>query len=267
MSYSLKNALAIVILISLFSSCATLGRSKLDNMFRADLAQTKEAIKQGNASSAIGDLSMLLEISPQNREALFLRGLAYQKLNHFQEAVQDYTALLKLNDNMAKAQFNLAMIYAFQIHNYREALRHFDRFLSLKPGHPNCYVVGKIMKSIDHGPAPQYAASVQRIIEDTLTEQALIRLKGTLSFQERKKLLLDAARLNPEAAEIHLALGKTLKAGGEINRATEALQKALSLKPTLSPAHQELGNILKQAGRKKDSQLHFFKASLFESLL
>ena len=66
-----------------------------------------------------------------------------------------------------------------------------------------------------------------------------------------------AALAMPESAELFNDLGNALAAVDRVEEAEVALRKALSLNAELAPIHNNLGNVLKQAGKPNDQfQIH-----------
>jgi len=68
------------------------------------LALTRRAelnLAQGYASAALPDVSRVIELEPQNAEALGLRGACYDRMERFAEATQDYTRAYELSNSAA----------------------------------------------------------------------------------------------------------------------------------------------------------------------
>ena len=246
------------------AGCATAGSAHFRNLFDEDLAQHRESIKFGSLPETIGELSMLLEMDPKNSEARFLRAIAYQKLEHYSKAVDDYNQLLKYEPNHSKSHYNVGMILAFKTHDKNEALKHFDRFITLNPEDPKVFTVAKIMLTLDGPFQKDEPANLNQIIEETLASQGLIRAEDEKDIERRKKTISDAIRTTPESAELHFAMAKTLEQEGKIDEAIKSYKTALELKPTYADCHYDLGQLLLKTRHKKDAQIHLVKASLFQ---
>jgi Flp pilus assembly protein TadD len=216
--------------VTVIAGCATTGKNRFKDLFDDDLAQNRQSIKFGSIPKAIGELSMLLEMDPKNEEARFLRALAYQKMEHFDKAASDYTELLKHHKDNSKAHYNLAMIYAFKIHDRKSALRHFDEFITLEPNHPRIFTAAKIMLQIDKT-SPDKPENIRDLIKEVLTDRELSRI--------------------PEEDS-----GK--------KEALKKLEKAVELKPTCAKCHRALAEMLKNSGRKEEAEIHLVKAELFD---
>jgi len=259
-----KKAILISLILTLaLSACATSGGKRFRNLFEDDLASNRESVRLGSSPQTINDLSMLLEMDSKNGEARFLRALAYQKKGDYEKAAEDYTVLLKNNPDNIKANYNLAMIYAFKMHKYDEALKHFDRFITLNPDNQKNFQAAKIMLSLDQDSPESDPANLNRIIEGVLADQGMIRAGGEESSQKRRKTLADAIRSSPSSAGLHFAMAKSYEQDGKIDEAIKYYEAALELKPTYAECHYELGRLLSKTNKKDEGEMHLFKASLF----
>ncbi|PIU58352.1 MAG: hypothetical protein COS89_00870 [Deltaproteobacteria bacterium CG07_land_8_20_14_0_80_38_7] len=258
--------LTTLIICTLATSCATGGRKHISNMFEEDLVQTQELIKNDNLPNAIGELSMLLEMDPKNQDALFLRALAYQKMQHFNKAINDYNKILEINKNNSKAHYNLGMIYGFQLLNPSLALKHFDVFITLNPKHPSVFNIAKIMLKLDNDSDTNTSEKkeIRAIIEDTLTQNSLLRAETKENLKEKEKLLAEALKTSPDSGATHFAFAKTLQEQGNLDAAKKQYLIALELKPTFAECHYMLGQLLLKANKKEEADIHLLKASLFE---
>ncbi len=265
MFYRTKIYVVFFFLLTVFSGCATTTKTDFKNLFAEDIAYNRQAIQQGNMPRAIGELSMLLEMDPTNQEALFLRALAHQKMGQFTKSAQDYEQLLNLNINHSKAHYNLGMIYAFKTYNRKLAIKHLDKFISLKPKHPNAYSAAKVMLQLanQNKRSAELDEELQNTIEDVLTNRTLIRIETEKDINKKKKLLEKSLKLSPNDEKMHFAFGKLLEQEGKTSEAINSYKKALSLQPTLADCHLRLGQLLAQNKKKREAEIHFLKASLF----
>jgi len=259
----MKTLLLAILILSL-AGCATTGSGRFRNLFEEDLAQHRESIKFGNLPEAIAELSMLLEMDPKNAEARFLRAVAYQKLEHYSKAIEDYMQILQYDPNHSRAHYNIGMILAFKTYDKSEALKHFDRFISLNPKDPKTFTVAKTMLALDEPSVKDEPTNLNQIVEDALASQGLIRAEDERDIDKRKNMISDAIRASPQSARLHFAMGKTLEQEGKYEYAVKSYKTALELKPTYGECHYDLGRLLMKKGHKEDAQIHLIKASLFQ---
>ena len=83
-----------------------------------------------NYETAIQDLSIALDLAPDNINALYHRGYAYYKTGDFGKAIKDFEKVTELDDENAYAFYNLGMAY-FKIDNKQNACRSFQRACQL----------------------------------------------------------------------------------------------------------------------------------------
>jgi Flp pilus assembly protein TadD len=166
----------------------------------------------------------------QNRQSI--------KFGSVPKAVEELTMLLEMDPKNEEARFLRALAYqkmehfdkAFKTRDAVTALKHFDRFISLEPDHPRVFTAAKIMLSLD-GAASSDQDNLKDLIRDTLADREVSRI----------------------------ATGD-----GNGKDAIKKLEKAIELKPTCAKCHRALADILKDAGRKEEAQIHLVKAGLFD---
>lgn len=117
-------------------------------MFRDEVAQIRQSIQVGNLSQAVEDAGMLIEIAPKNEDAWLLRGIALQKMSRFEDAARDFERALELDPGLAKAHYNLGMIYAFKLADARRAYDHFDAYVALEPNGQGASGAREIMRGL-----------------------------------------------------------------------------------------------------------------------
>ncbi len=245
----------LLILCLLMFGCAHGGGPALKWAFDDELQEAKKMIQSGNRRQAVDELSMLLEMNPKNHEARLLRAMAYQNLDEFDLAIQDYEAILKADPKAAKAHYNLGMIYAFQRSDPARALAHFDQFLSCEPDHPRGVEVAKIMTAID-----------RRGDREGPTHPELMQ-QATAAVEPGKKreILREWAGLDPLSPVPLYLIGKTFEYEGREEDAIRSYQEALQCRPTCAPCHLALGKLLVQRRAASQGRLHLKKAALFEA--
>lgn len=257
-------AMTLVVALIFFNGCATTGGGKFRNLFEEDIAQNRESVRQGNIPKAIGELSLLLEMDPQNEETRFLRALAYQKMEHYEKAAKDYNELLKYHPKHEKANYNLGMIYAFKIGDKKAALKCLDRFITLNPTHQNAFSAAKTMLSLDKEDSYANQPEFKKTIEKILTDRGIARAETEGDEQKKKKTLQEIIHSAPNSAQAHFAMAKTLEEEGKTEDAIKSYKNALEINPTFALCHQELGRLLIRTGKENEANIHLTKASLFQ---
>eukprot|EP00455_Lapot_gusevi_P022747 TRINITY_DN236_c0_g1_i1.p1 TRINITY_DN236_c0_g1~~TRINITY_DN236_c0_g1_i1.p1 ORF type:complete len:506 (+),score=151.41 TRINITY_DN236_c0_g1_i1:60-1577(+) len=95
-----------------------------------------DAFRAGRCQEAIELYTEGINLDPLNSEyvstLLCNRAAAHMKLTRWQEAVNDCTACLDINENYSKAYVRRATCYS-QLENYEEAVRDYEKALKLDP--------------------------------------------------------------------------------------------------------------------------------------
>lgn len=168
----------------------------------------------------------ILNLRPQDANALHLLGLiSHQKGDH-QNAVELMGKALAQNPNVAEWQFNLGSAYA-ALRSPGDAERHFRKALGLRTG----------------------------MLEAEF--QLGIALYDQGRYGEAADAYRRALRLCPDYPEACFNLGNALDAAGNPDAACEAYRQALALRPAYPAAHANLGNTLRRRARIDEAIQHF----------
>lgn len=266
----MKNFFPLLITLLAIScvSCATSAkRSGYRHIIQEELSQIREAVNRGSLVQAVRDLSMLLEMDPENRDARFLRAVAYQKRGQYEKATRDYNLLLKYHPHHHKAHYNLAMIYAFKTYDKGAALKHFDRFLTLEPKHPKAFSVAKIMCALERSARGSETDSEEKRIDKFFADQELKEAMEEEDMGKKKRMLLEIMRMDPHRPEPYFIMARMLEQERKYGEATKYYEQALERSPTFAQGHHHLGQLLLKKKQKERGRVHLIKASLFQQPL
>lgn len=78
-----------------------------------------------NNNLAIQYYNNALRLNPKSTEAMYGRGLFYQDHHELNKAIEDYTAILKIDPNFKDAHYNLGYIHLVYLKVYDQAIKHF----------------------------------------------------------------------------------------------------------------------------------------------
>ncbi len=92
-----------------------------------------------NDPIAEGYFTNAIKIKPNSEEALYGRGLYYQEQNQLNKAIEDYTAIIKLNPNNRNAFFNLGYIHHIYLKVYPEAVKYYSKAIMADPQYVEAY--------------------------------------------------------------------------------------------------------------------------------
>jgi len=133
---------------------------------------------------------------------------------------------------------------------------HLKKAIKIDPQFPDAYVLLATAYIQQNNPADAKSALDQAIEMDPKLAEARLTL-GTLQNSQKdyagaEKSLTEGLKLDPESPEGNYQLAKTYWAEGRWQDAEPHVQKALSLRADMAPAHVLMGNI---ALRKRDPDL------------
>ena len=89
------------------------------------------------------------EVSPGNYRALTNLGWVLMNLDKYQEAEAALKQALKYNSRAAEAHYNLGTLYSKNLSKKKEAVRHYNRYLALRPDSPLRETVEKDIRRLE----------------------------------------------------------------------------------------------------------------------
>lgn len=183
-----------------------------------------EALQLAVQHHQAGDLPLaqtiyqkILEVDPNNSDALHLSGLIAHHARNYREALDLIQKAVHINPHEPNFYNSLGNIFQ-KLGQCEKAIENFQQALAISPNEPGFH----------------YNLGVSLKLQNNIP-QAIIAYQRALA-------------LNPDYAEAHNGLGHILREQGQFAQATEHLQKALELKPRFAEAHNEMGIILLEQG-------------------
>jgi tetratricopeptide (TPR) repeat protein len=184
------------------------------------------------------------EKNPEKEKAKLyeLRGSAYYKAGKFNEAANDLTNALRLNQS-EWTDFSMLGSAYFNLNRTDEAIQALEKALSMKPGESaTTDVLGKayFRKGVADLSGKQYPAAVQALLKAkdcspkdgyiyyNLAEAYLFQKK----YPEAEKSLIQAADLMPQSPEVYGRLGLVYEKQKKWDRALSAYKKAEEINPS-----------------------------------
>lgn len=139
-----------------------------------------------------GQLGTLDKAAEESRKAVALdgtivethmaRGKVLELTSNYQEAADEYTAALAINDNIASLHLSLGVIYYVNMENYVQAVEEFTKAYALNPGDPlpNLYISRVYTKTGYYAKAVQYA---EQALKDNPTDALLQGNLGSMYYK------------------------------------------------------------------------------------
>src|SRR5512135_1877463 len=88
-------------------------------------------------AEAIEAYDKALALDPKNVNVLVDQGTCYRGIGKFDKAVEQYHKAIKIDPKFPTAHRNLGVVLAFDLHNKKEGLQEFQKYLELAPNAPD----------------------------------------------------------------------------------------------------------------------------------
>ena len=88
--------------------------------------------------NALIDYSEAIALKPNSANAFYNRALAYKNLGHFEEAIGDYSEAIRIDSKHFQALNNRGMALR-DMGRFKEAIVDFDRCIAVNPEFAECY--------------------------------------------------------------------------------------------------------------------------------
>lgn len=197
------------------------------------MATLAEALAQGWQFQRAGRLDIaekvyqkILEVQPDQPDALYLLGTVSHRLGKLDDAVQHLLMAVSVRPDYAEAHNNLGVVMATMGHRL-DAVKHFRHVVRLRPSDPDA----------------------SNNLGNALREQG--------ELDEAVERLRYALRLRPDYADAMHNLGLTLHEQGKLDEAVAQLTQAIRLRPDFAEVYNDLGMICGKLKRWDEAASHF----------
>jgi tetratricopeptide (TPR) repeat protein len=99
-------------------------------------------------SEAVDAYKKGLELDPKNVNARVDLGTCYRGTGQFDKAVEEYRKALKINPNFPTGHRNLGVVLAFDLHQNKEAIKAFQKYLELAPNAPDAVEIRQTIQQL-----------------------------------------------------------------------------------------------------------------------
>ena len=223
---------------------------------RETLALACEHHRAGRIQSAEPLYRQILQVDPDNADALHLLGvIAYQTGQH-QLADQHMRRAIEVNPNVADFHANLAAVHE-TLGNFDEAAACCRRALKLNPDSADAHnCLGNALKG--QGRLQDAVDSYRRSLRSRPNSAGVrfnlgnaLRARGNLD--QAVACYREALKIQPDLVNAHLAWGATLRRQGKLDEAAARYRRVIDIKPDCVQAHHDLGDVLQQRNRLDDA--------------
>lgn len=227
------------------------------------MATLAEALSQGWQFQRAGRLDVaeqiyrkILDVQPDQPDALYLLGTVCHRQGKLDDAVQHLLMAVSVRPDYAEAHNNLGVVMATMGHRL-DAVKHFRHVVRLKPNDSDASnnlgnalrEQGELDEAVER---LRYALRLRPDFPDALHNLGLT-LHDQGKFEEAVAQLSQAVRLRPDFAEVHNDLGMIC---GKMKRWEEAagyFQQYIRLRPDNAEGMAHLGAVLREQGNLDES--------------
>jgi tetratricopeptide (TPR) repeat protein len=220
----------------------------------------------GNLQCRATALEKGLRFAPGNRIVLENLGMAYDRLEKFEQAAEAYEPVVGSEMPYPPAYPEYARVL-IKVKRFDEARAVLDKALTMRPVHPDAYrlLAAFAWKDKDSVKARSYEL---RSLEGMTNGKGAWgdvceSLGGTLIDMDEPRLavrcLRDAVVEKPGVASPRSALARALLFSGDSGGAELEAESALGLDSSCSEAHALVGQLCLQRGSLQDARKHFRK--------
>ncbi len=187
------------------------------------------------ASRTIGDLVAAIDENPNDLGLRLQLAEAYGEAGQLDEAAEQFSLVLQLDENNPDALTGLGLIAMFE-GDWEDA-------------------EGYWRSVVDEIGAGQYAGVDQRLA--VAYHQLGVTLIEREQYREATEYLSEALRIRPHAADTHYALAVAYRELGQTKRQRAHLEDALMFDPVMPEANYDYGRLLLAAGDVAGAAEHF----------
>ncbi len=102
-------------------------------------------------SEAIGAYEKALALNPKNLNVIVDMGTCYRGIRQFDKAVELYRKAIKMDPSFPNAHRNLGVVFAYDLHDSKQALPEFQKYLELVPNAQDADTIKQTMKQLSGG--------------------------------------------------------------------------------------------------------------------
>jgi tetratricopeptide (TPR) repeat protein len=205
-----------------------------------------------------------LGASPQNVEALKLRGDVYYLLGKDALAEQSFLAAIRIDPKYVEAQYSLGRVY-YQQSRYDTAIEQFRKVLALEPKSYKTY--DNLGLCYEHLNEPEqairhYLAAIDLVHKDVPTyDWPYANLANLLidqaDYKKAFNVATEAAQRNPHSARNYYLVAKALTHLDQAERSLRWLRRSIELDPEYPEPRYLLAQLLRKQGKTQEAQEEF----------
>ncbi len=126
----LKMGRSLKRMIASYNDYFNVSPSDLKEIYRR---KAQLADERGDSSGSVLFMERAVALEPEDRDLLYLLGVAYEKNKNLEDAMNTYQKVIEIRPDHVKAHYRVGFIY-FRRQEFEEAIAAFEKALSLEPG-------------------------------------------------------------------------------------------------------------------------------------
>jgi len=219
---------------------------------------------QGHFEAAVGEFEAALRISPGLAEAHHHLAVAHQAHGRWDQAIQEFASLIRIAPSAADARLAIGDLY-LRIGWPDEALGEFQSVLQVNPRD----LAARMNLGIAYGEKGEPAKAIVEFRTVLRADPAVAEVHMNLGIAYSLQACWNEAicsyraalAINPNLAHVHRYLGSIYLDLGQLDDANREFQAALRIDPNQAQAHLGLGHVF-AAQRQWDDAIRGFRAAV-----
>ena len=123
---------SFVININICYSVIAETKSDIQQSVKYLFSSGNKKIISGDYKGAIEDFNKVINLTPNNANAYYSRGLTKKKLENYLEAIEDYNIAIKLNPSFDIAYYERGFA-KYKLQDYEGAIEDYNTAIKIKP--------------------------------------------------------------------------------------------------------------------------------------
>lgn len=218
-------------------------------------------LRQRRIGDSITAAAKSLELNVNNAESHKLLGRDLSIIGRYDLATREFREALRLSPNSPEIHYNLGRVYAAQ-DDFLRAREELEKAIQLDSNYMEAYnALGFAMEALlDEAAALKNYQAAIRLNEERhgKFDSPYVNLSGFYNNQGKLDLAVEyanqALQLNPQSDLAYFQLAKACRVRQDWKGETEALEKAIAIKPWSSEYHYVLATAYRKLGKIKESQ-------------
>lgn len=222
-------------------------------------------IQEDNLEGALGSLNTLLEINPDSPEGLFTAGLVNMDLENYDDAIEQFKAYIKENDNTDQAKLYLSQIYIEQEEYARASplLRRINSRRYYIDAQVTLSTVIAKQSNVEAGLS--YLRNIDVRGEDQIVRLILEQDSLLREFDQENRsfsLLGEALEARPDNPDLLYSRGLLAAQLDRVDVVERDLKKLIEIQPDNAHAYNALGYTLADQTDRYDEALELIAKAL-----